>query len=243
MLDNASADNSCQIIKEKFPAVNLIESGQNLGFGAGHNKVFNSCSRELLLLLNPDAWLMEGALDILVDELLKDDKVALVAPRMDYANGAPQLSFGKFPSLIADMRQKRMTQDLRIGHPSAQFLMEQRLKSALSPDWVSGACFLARREAMKSVGCFDESYFLYLEDVDLCKRLRQNGWQIILQPLARCRHLEGHSHEASSDSTPHFRRSRLIYLNKFASNMAFRCYKFLRGKDIELDYDPALRVK
>jgi N-acetylglucosaminyl-diphospho-decaprenol L-rhamnosyltransferase len=242
VLDNASTDATVATIKENYPEVDLIESAENLGFGAGHNQIFRQSGEELLLVLNPDAWLMDGAFELLLAEMLSNKDLALVAPRIDYVNGAPQLSFGKLPSFFADLQQKRMTQDLRLGHPSAQFLMERRLRHAIFPAWVSGACFLARRQALEAVDYFDQRFFLYMEDVDLCNRLRMAGWQILLQPAARCRHSEGHSHAESSDSRPHFRRSRLIYLNKYASKIAFMIYKTVRARDIDLEYDPALRT-
>ena len=240
IVDNDSNDGTADRVRTGFADVELILPGKNLGFGAGHNTVLRECSESYALVLNPDAWLEDGAVNQLLKALDERDDIALVGPRMEYEDGRPQLSFGSFPGFFADMRQRRFTRAIQAGQEDAINRLENLLESPSEPDWISGSCFLARTEALREVGYFDERFFLYLEDVDLCQRLRSAGRHIWIEPGAVCRHLEGHSHSGSHSSQEHFRRSRLIYENKHGSRVSFYLYRLLRARSVDLRWDSKL---
>lgn len=241
IVDNDSNDGTVDLVRASHPDVELILSGGNVGFGAGHNLVLRACEEPYSLLINPDARLLDGALERLVAALETHEDVALVGPRMEYEDGRPQLSFGRFPGLVADLRQNRLTRRAKEGSTATVAHLNRLLASSFRPDWISGSCFLSRMSALDAVGHFDERFFLYLEDVDLCHRLLQRGWRVMIEPGAVCRHEEGHSTESQESTRRHFRRSRLLYENKFGSRLAFLLYRILRARDADLDWDDELR--
>ena len=136
VVDNNSGDDTAINVRAVHPDVELIEPGENLGFGAGHNRVLRDCSEPFALLLNPDAWLLDGALDRLLDTLNKFGEVALAGPRMEYADGRPQLSFGRFPGLLADIRQRSLTRSIQAGEPEAVRHLDHFLNSPIRPNWI-----------------------------------------------------------------------------------------------------------
>lgn len=239
--DNASSDNTVDLVRQKFPEVNIIESERNIGFGAGHNIVLRSCSHPLTLLLNPDAEIRKGMIERLVLALDEHPDVALAGPRVEYEEGWPQLSFGPFPDLQADFRQRRLTRNCQRRDLRTIEKLQRMLRSEFYPDWISGSCFVARTETLKRVGGFDERFFLYLEDVDLCRRLRALRMRVMVEPSAVCRHKEGASFNDKSAASAHFRRSRLIYENKHGSRFGFMIYKLLKARGIDLSYDFKLK--
>ena len=230
--DNASGDRSAEIVRSRFPWVELIESPRNLGFGAAHNRIWRAHQEELLLLLNPDARLAEGCLERL-ERRLRADGLALVAPRLSYEDGRPQLSYGSFPGLLSDFFKSRRQRAVAAGEPAAVAALERELARQPRPDWVSGACWLVRRESLARLGGFDEDFFLYLEDVDFCRRLRAAGEDLALEARARCIHLEGGSHSSSQAARRHYRRSRALYERKWGSRLGAWLYGRLRAVDSE----------
>jgi len=239
VVDNDSKDDTVELVRANYRDVELILAGGNIGFGAGHNRILRGCDEPYALLINPDAWLLDGSLERLVAVLEEHEDIALVGPRMEYEDGSPQLSFGRFPGLVADLRQRHSTLDAQARRAVAR--TNRLLESPVHPDWISASCCLSRVDALDAVGYFDERFFLYLEDVDLCRRLRQKGWRVRVEPDATARHLEGHSSDSPESARRQFRRSRLLYENKFGSRLRFLIYKLLRARDAELDWDEDLR--
>jgi len=237
VFDNASTDATCDIIKNSHEEVHLVENASNIGFGAAHNAALKSCHSDFVLLLNPDAWLEPGALSRLCTALSNDERLALAGPRVEYGDGRAQLSFGSYPGLAADLKQRRLTKRVQAGHTKTLAWLEKRLKKPFSPDWISASCVLIRRPCLEKIGFFDENFFLYWEDVDLCRRLTLEGYRIRVEPSALCHHLEGYSQPKAADQRHHFRRSRLIYENKYGSRLGFELYKLLRARCVDLKYD------
>jgi len=243
VVDNGSGDATTEVVHREFPGVELIASGGNIGFGAACNLVLRRCRARYVLLLNPDAALRPGSLGLLLDRLAGEARTALVGPRVEYHGGRPQVSFGPFPAPIADLVQRRRVNGCRRRNTRTLNRVERQLRKSFLADWISGACMLAKTAALSEVEFFDERFFLYLEDVDLCRRLRARGWHARVVPEARCTHHEGASHGDTDDIRLHFRRSRLLYENKHGSRLAFAAYRLLRGADTGIDYDPELRWK
>jgi N-acetylglucosaminyl-diphospho-decaprenol L-rhamnosyltransferase len=212
VLDNASHDGSDDAIARRFPDVTLIRSDINLGFAGGVNRAAASARSPLLLVLNSDARLRRGALDLLVRFLDDHPRVALVGPALRYPDGRPQASAFRFPGLI------QVLLDL---YPLPR-LMESRLNGrvhATMPvaiDHPLGACMLIRRTAWDEVGPLDEGYFMYVEEIDWCRRAGQRGWQIWHQPQAVVVHHGGASTSQQPDAMlAQLWRSRLRYYARF----------------------------
>jgi hypothetical protein len=160
-------------------AVEIVRNPSPKGFGANHNAAFRHGRGALFCVLNPDIRFPADPFDILAAELV-DARVGVAAPLVVDATGEPEDSARRFPtlrSLSAKVLGLAPRLDYEIGD------------EPFSPDWVAGMFMLFRREAFAAVGGFDERYFLYYEDVDLCRRIRHAGYDVRLVPAARVTHL------------------------------------------------------
>jgi len=199
VVDNASSDGSEAIATEFAPHVRLIANRENVGFGRGVNQGVAATAAPLILVMNPDCVLESGATTTLAAELRRRDRCAIVGPRILDPDGALQGSARGDPDMFTGVFGR--TTLLRRLFPrlsvSKRNVVDVAVASTTSEsvvvDWVSGACFLARRDALADVGGFDERYFLYWEDADLCRRLRARGYEIRYVPAATAVHRVGHS--------------------------------------------------
>lgn len=201
VVDNASTDGSAQRMAADDPDARLLLSGANLGYGGGVNRGLAAPSdRPYVLVLNPDVVVGPGAVKALVDALDRDPSGGIAGPRIEEADGSVYPSaraFPRLPDAIGHAFVGLFTTDNRF---SRRYLMAERDQAAARDvDWVSGACFLARREALDAVGGFDETYFMYLEDVDLCWRVGRAGWRVRYEPAADVAHVKG----LSTSQTPY----------------------------------------
>lgn len=212
VVDNASGDGSADAVAERFPCVTLIRSPVNLGFAGGVNRAAEAARGEMLLVLNPDARVCPGALDSLLDVLTRQPRAALVGPSLRYPDGGWQAAAFRFPGLV------QVFLDL---FPIDR-LMDSRLNGRVSSarpiavDYPLGACMLIRRAAWDDVGPLDDGYFMYLEEIDWCRRARQRGWQIWHQPAAVAIHHGGAATRQQPDAMfAQLWRSRLRYYQRF----------------------------
>ncbi|HEV7663070.1 MAG TPA: glycosyltransferase family 2 protein, partial [Chloroflexota bacterium] len=214
VVDNASHDGCAEAVAEHFPSVRLIRSTVNVGFAAATNLAAACATGRALLLLNPDATLEAGALDLLLECLDKNPRAGLVAPALRYPSGAVQPAAFRFPGLAQVALDlfpiARLMNSPLNGRVSAQ--------QPLQIDHPLGACMLIRTAAWQDVGPLDEGYFMYLEEVDWSVRARDRGWQIWHQPAAVAIHHGGQSTRQHAD--PMFAqlwRSRLRYYQRYSS--------------------------
>jgi GT2 family glycosyltransferase len=193
VVDNASRDGSADLVAREHPDARLLRNRSNAGFGRGCNQGAALAGAPYLLFLNPDARLEAGALDALARVLEEDAGAGVVGPRTLNDDGTPQVSFGPALGLLSEWRQRRLVRGVRARDPEVLRRVEAMTSAAAEPDWVSGSCLLVRRRAFEQVGGFDEAFFLYEEDVDLCVRLRAAGWRVRFEPGAVVRHALGRS--------------------------------------------------
>ena len=147
--------------------------------------------------------------------------VGIVGPRTRFPDGRIQVSFGPRPSPLAEWRQRRLVHGVRDGAASWIARAEAAVAREQEPAWVSGSCFLARRAALDAVGGFDEGFFLYEEDVDLCLRVRAAGWRIVYTPRAEIvHHLGASMAQAASRSAAEYHRSHLRLYEKHTGPVA-----------------------
>jgi len=216
VVDNASRDGSARAVADQFPTVQLIQSDRNLGFAGGVNRAAACAKGRALLVLNPDARLEPDALDLLLEVLDRTPRAALVGPTLRYADGSLQPAAFRFPGLV------QIALDLfpiaRLTDSSLNGRIASRAPGPLQIDHPLGACMLIDRAAWQDVGLLDEGYFMYLEEIDWCRRARQRGWQVWHQPAAVAIHHGGQSTRQQPDVMfAQLWCSRLRYYQRFSS--------------------------
>ncbi len=190
--DNGSRDGSAEALARSDPEAVFLPTGGNLGYGAGANRGVAVCRGELLLICNADVTVEPGAVKALAAALDADEGLALVGPRIEEPDGSLYPSSRTFPTIVDAFGHAF----LGLVVPANRFTRRYRMLDwdhahAGPVDWVSGACFLARRSAWDALGGFEESYFMYAEDVDLCWRAWQGDWRVGYEPAARVTHVRG----------------------------------------------------
>jgi GT2 family glycosyltransferase len=209
VVDNASSDGSAEAVRQHWPDVRVIALERNLGFAAGNNTGIRQTTSELLLLLNSDTIVPEGAIDRLVSALRDLPHAAIVGPRIVDVHGRPELSFGRMIGPAAELRQKML---VRTASPARIAAMTSEVREV---DWVTAACLLVRRGDAEAAGLFDERYFMYCEDVDFCAAVRSNGGKVYFTPAAQIVHLRGRSWRASPATTAaRYRQSQIAFYRK-----------------------------
>lgn len=196
VVDNASSDGSADAIRTAFPEVRLSVSARNHGFGAANNLALARARGRYLLLLNTDAFPRPGALAAMVRCLERHADVGVVGPRLFYGDGTRQQSCFRFTTpLYAWMENLGITKLCR-RHPALDDYRGWDHASERAVDFVIGACLLLRREVYEQVGGFDERFFMYQEEADWQKRIRQEGWRVVFTPEGEVVHLAGASGKA-----------------------------------------------
>jgi hypothetical protein len=213
VVDNASPDGSLAVI-EGLP-VTAIQLPRNGGFSHGVNAGWRAGSAPYVLLLNPDARIGAEAVDRLVRVLESELQVGAVAPRILDDDGSLDYSQRRFPRLRSTYARALFLHRL---FPRATWTDELvRDESAYAargtPDWVSGACVLLRRSALAELDGLDEGFFMYSEDIDLCRRLWSVGYEVVFEPAAVVEH-EGGASAPRSELLPVLAASRLRYAAK-----------------------------
>jgi len=234
VVDNASTDDSASRVATRWSSVRLIRLDRNVGFGAANNVALRQDGAPLVLLLNSDTAAPPGAIDTLVDRLLATGAVA-AGPRLIDGDGRPEISFGAMLSPATELLQQCRGRLARSDARWARGYVARLVSAERDVDWVSGACLLLRRDAAREAGLFDERYFMYEEDVDLCAALRQRGGRILFTPRAAIVHRRGasvaHTGRPVSDL---YDRSHLAFYEKHQPGWAplLRFWLAVRGRRI-----------
>jgi len=198
VVDNASRlDDSVAVVRRDFPQLRLIENSTNVGFAAGNNIGLRAARGRYILFLNPDTVVHEQALDILIAWMDEHPHAGACGPKLLNSDGTLQASCRAFPSFGAGLFRNTWLGRLFPQNPwTRSYLMQDfQHDREQATDWMSGSALLVRRTALEQSGAWDESYFMYCEDVDLCYRLKEAGWERYYVPTATITHRIG----ASSD--------------------------------------------
>jgi hypothetical protein len=228
VVDNASSDGSAEMVRAEFPSVHLIANTTNKGFTGGNNdglRYADTLLREaravpnpFLFLLNPDTEVTAGALDTLSAYAQATTSVGLIGPRLRYGDGSVQPSRRRFPTLLMAMFESTWLQRFAPHGVLHRFYMHDQAEDAPGDvDWVVGAAMFVRYEAYQQVGLLDEeNFFMYSEETDWCKRMKDAGWRVVHVPQAEVVHYEGRSSgQVSALRMKLFNTSKVRYFAKY----------------------------
>jgi GT2 family glycosyltransferase len=208
VVDNASADGSAELVRTRFPAVELRALAENLGFSGGNNLVLREADTPFVWLLNPDTEVRADAPAALVRFLEAHPRAGAAGPRLIYPDGRFQHGAFRFPTLPMSFLDffpinHRLTNSRLNGrYPRAWYE-----RGPFQVDHPLGAGLMLRRTALDQVGLLDERYFMYAEEVDLCWRIKRAGWQVWCVPDATLVHHQG-------AATGQFRGQMLVELHR-----------------------------
>jgi GT2 family glycosyltransferase len=207
VVDNASSDGTLEVLERSDARV--LPQDENRGFAAGCNVGWRAGRAPYVLFLNPDAVIDVDAIACLVDALERGDGIGIAAPRFLYPDGRLALYLRRFPSLATTFGRALLLHHVFPGLDEV-VADERAYEREGTHEWVPGACMLVRRSLLELLDGFDEDYFMYCEDKDLCKRAAEAGYAVWYEPRAVCIH-EGAASSPRSSLLPVLAASRRRY--------------------------------
>jgi len=228
IVDNASEDGSYEAVREAYPHARLIQNSTNLGFGAACNQGIRATSSKFILLLNSDARLTSQAFQALCDCLEQNERCGAAGCRLIDAAGAEVINTRNF---LTPLNQAFELAGIKLGsgwlRRARRPIVDRNLVDC-SVDWIDGACLMLRRAALDEAGLFDERFFMYSEDEDLCFRLRKRGWLVCFCGAGTAVHHGAASSQHNRvDMLRHFYLSQMLFLSKHRSRRSTFFYAVL----------------
>jgi len=202
VVDNGSEDESAHVVRDEFPEVRLFINDHNEGYQRANNRGIRAATGEFLLLINADALLRPGSVEPMIERMRADDRAAVVGPRLVYGDGSFQRwTAGHAPDIAAIAAFYLYAERVSEAAARRSLYLARDVDEAFRPDWVSSACMLVRRAALDEIGLLDERYFCYMDDVDICQRLRDADWHVWYEPAAEVVHLMGQASQRNTGAT------------------------------------------
>ncbi|MFA5050712.1 MAG: glycosyltransferase family 2 protein [Patescibacteria group bacterium] len=184
VIDNNSTDESKRFIREKFPTIKLIENDKNSGFGQANNQAAKIAQGDILFFLNPDTLIQENIFQKIINAFEQDSEIGIVAPQLVLPDNSLQpWAYGKEEGIMGIIKNKLKN----------NLLAYQLANLFTDVDWVSGAALAIRRDIFEKINGFDEKFFMYFEDRDLCLRTKKLDYKIAVLPDAKVIHFGGKS--------------------------------------------------
>lgn len=217
-------DNSCNSVELKklksLESENVIvySSIVNIGFVKANNFLYEKSSNEIIILLNPDVLLLDNSLEKLFDFLEESENIGVIGPKLLNGDLTYQVSFYKFPNLMSIFKEHLLF------YKSDPYVYNTSNNLMQTCDVIKGACMVMKRSTVIELGLFDESFIMYSEDVDLCKKYKVNKYENIYYPTAQLVHYGKQSSSQkhiSEYSLFHYNRSKIIYFNKYFSSLRY----------------------
>lgn len=193
-VDNASDDKTVELLRTGFPSVKIIQNTENIGFTKANNLGIKEAKGRYIFILNSDTELSGGSLDEMVGFLDKNPCCGILGPKLLDREGKIQLSCRAFPSYSAAFfnRYSLLTRMFPHSKYADIYLKANCSHDTIQEvDWVSGAAMVIRKECLLDIGNFDEAFFLYCEDTDICKRANNKGWKVFYYPQLYFTHFIG----------------------------------------------------
>ncbi len=194
VIDNASSDASVDVVRSSFPDVHVIVNERNLGFAAAANQGVRATSAEVVVLLNPDCTVRRGCMAALERSMARHERAGAVGALVRNTDGSVQPTKRRFPSLWHSFLHSTVGTVWPNNPGTRAYVMaDVSFDQPTQVDWVAMTAVALRRPAFDAIGGFDERFFFFVEDVDLCKRLRDAGSEIWFEPGAEVTHIWGGS--------------------------------------------------
>lgn len=228
VVDNNSSDNTCEMIKNEFPQVHLIENKENKGFGSANNQAIRLCNSKYVFLLNTDTLLINNAIKILFDFMEANTEIGACGGNLYDANGRHVHCYGHYKTFTS-----KMVKTFKLG---AFFPKEKAINDDKGGnegdlfkevDIIVGANLFMRKSVLDEVGIFDEDFFLYDEETELQFRIKQAGYKIMLNPNSKIAHLEGKSTKNRAVSRAHKMESEILCYKKCYGTKKLGLYKWI----------------
>ena len=182
----------------------IIEKKENIGFGKAHNLGFGKAKGEYIFFLNPDTRLFPGTVKKIIEVFSADERIGIVGPvHVEKENISDEEHFGDRKTPLSTIRAKIFQNK---GKTSAQKYFET--------DWVSGGAMMIKKDLFSELGGFDEKYFMYFEDVDLCLQAKKKGWKVAVHPEAKIFHKSGQSFSDNRKKKKYYYDSQSYYIRK-----------------------------
>jgi GT2 family glycosyltransferase len=210
VVDNASHDGSPQMMTQEFPGVQLIANKQNVGFGSANNQALRLANGRYVLLINPDTVVPAGAIKKMIDFMEQHARAGLVGPELVNENGQLLTNWVRWsPRHLAEFLVERIA-SLMSGQTRILFPQPRRVRI------LTGACWMTRYESMAGIGFYDEDFFMYAEEPDICTRMHSAGWEIWLLRDIVVTHYKGQSvrERPWGWHLPLFARNMALWLKK-----------------------------
>ena len=232
VVDNQSPDRTAEHVRARWPMVQVIDAGGNLGFSKANNLGIRATQSDYVLLINPDTVAPPGAIQTLVRGLASHPDAAIAGARLLSDRGFPELSWGEPITPWNELRQMIFS---RLYHRKIRRFvrtMDRLSRQAREVAWVSGACMVIRRADLEAVGGLDERFFMYTEDVDLCIQMTKRGRTILYVAGAEVLHHRGRSAQRNPDTERLRQQSHVAYYEKHLPAWAplLRLYLKVTGK-------------
>lgn len=235
VVDNASTDGTSDMVRAEYPQVTLLANMVNHGYGTAANQAFKSSVGDYVLLLNADTVVMPGAIAALAAYMSRHPRAAVVGPLVQYPDGSGQRSYFQFPGTLGWLLENEplvwLLRYLPMGRNGFLCFTPPTVDRVVP--WVNGAALLLRRTAFEAIGGFEESYFMYFEEIDLCLRLRAAQSETHFTPSATVRHARGASTSQCRTQMliAHFRSCERFYRRHYSARRARFWMSLMRIKN------------
>ncbi len=222
VVDNASGDNIGKELAQSYPQVIFIQNDCNTGMGAGNNLGIKKARGDYIIIMNPDTLVLGDTFVKLYEFMETNQNVGVVGPKQYNIDKTVQDSCYRWYGIFTPIYRRTPLGKLKIAQKDiARFLMKDfDHKSARQVDWLLGSFLFCRHEALDEIGLFDERFFLYFEDTDLCRRFWQAGWQVVYYPEAEIIH----NHQRQSARGAWYK----FFLNKASREHVLSWLKYLK---------------
>jgi len=202
VVDNDSQDGIEQMIKEEYPQVKFIQTGKNLGFASGNNVGIRAAQGKYILIMNPDIFVQDTSVMKLYNCIREHEHqdIGLIAPRLNNPNGSLQHTSYCFHKWSTPVFRRTFLGKTNLGkkHLKKFLLDDWDHSSTRAVDWVQGSCFIISKQLLEQIRYFDNRYFMYVEDMDLCRKIKLAGKKVVYYPKSQVIHL--HRRESAEGS-------------------------------------------